>query len=302
MARKKSTASGTDKGKKLGKARLHLRHAKPLGPELRKVALLQIEAALEALHGNNVSPDPVHDARTYIKKLRAILQLASPVMSKKQREVPISHLREAASRLGPLRDSEVRVRTLDSLLEQTGLPVDDYASLRAGLADVAKQRRHNDARRIPGVLGLLRELRGSVESWPLDDLEGKDLRRRIRRSYRRGRTALDLCSATPDPDPFHLWRKQVKQLWYQLRITAVYWKDEAADLITATGRIGQLAGDERDLTLLGETLSLGPQGKATSLLQSKIAELLPSLRRDAVTAGHVFYETRPKHFVEALEF
>ena len=302
MARKKSTSSGTGKERRPGKARLHLRHGKPFGPELRKVALLQIEAALKALHGNNVSPDPVHDARTYIKKLRAILQLVAPVMSKKQRELPISHLREAASRLGPLRDSEVRIRTLDSLLEKTGLPVDDYASLRAGLADVAKQRRHNDARRIPGVLASLRELRDISEAWPLDDLQGKDLKRRIRRSYRRGRTTLDLCSTTPDPDPFHLWRKQVKQLWYQLRITALFWKDEAADLIAATDKIGQLAGDERDLTLLRETLRLGPQGKATSLLIEKIDGLLPPLRRDAVEAGRSFYENRPKLFVAALEF
>jgi len=302
MAPGKSTASGTGKEKKSSKARLQMRPGKPCGPELRKIVLLQIEAALEALHGNNVSPDSVHDARTYIKKLRAVLHLASPVMSRKQREQPTRHLRESAVRLGPLRDSEVRVRTLDSLLEQTGLPLDDYASLRAGLADVAKQRRHNDARRIPGVLASLRELRDAAESWPLDGLEGKDLKRRIRRSYRRGRTALDLCSATMDPDPFHLWRKQVKQLWYQLRITAPYWKDKATELIVATARIGQLVGNERDLTLLGETLKLGPQGKATSLLLGKIAELLPSLRRDAVMAGHAFYETRPKHFVENLEF
>ena len=251
MARGKPSTSKSGKEKKKAKARLHLRHGKPCGSELRKIALLQIEAALESLRGNNVSPEPVHDARTYIKKLRAILQLASPVMSKKERDQPTILLREAAVRLAPLRDSEVRIRTLD---------------------------------------------------WPLDDLQGKDLKRRIRRSYRRGRTALDLCSTTPDPDPFHLWRKQVKQLWYQLRITAPYWKDEAADLIAATDKIGQLAGDERDLTLLRETLRLGPQGNATSLLIEKIDGLLPPLRRDAVEAGRSFYENRPKLFVAALEF
>jgi len=301
MARIKPVASGTGREKKTSKARLHLRHGKPFGQELRKVALLQIEAALEALHGNNVFPDPVHDARTYIKKIRAILQLASPVMSRKQRELPSRHLREASMRLAPLRDSEVRVRTLDSLLEQTGLPVDDYASLRAGLADVAKQRRQNDSRRIPSILSSLREIRNAAKSWPLDDLEGKDLKRRIRRSYRRGRTSLDLCIATPDSGPFHLWRKQVKQLWYQLRITAPYWKDEAIGLIAAAGRIGQLAGDERDLTLLSEVLGVGPQGKGTSLLQEKISELLPSLRLEAVTSGQAFYESRPRIFVEDLE-
>jgi CHAD domain-containing protein len=302
MARGKPSASSTGKKRKGTKVRLSLRHGKPFGRELGKVALLQTEAALQALHGNNVSPDSVHDARTYIKKIRAIIQLASPVMSKKKRDPLTRLLRDAAMRLGPLRDSEVLVLTLDSLLEQTGLPPDDYASLRAGLADVAKQRRKNGARRIPGVLASLRKLRDSAEYWPLDDLESKDLKRRIRRSYRRGRAALDVCRATPDPDHFHLWRKQVKELWYQLRITAPYWKDGAVDLIKATGRIGQLAGDERDLTLLGESLRLGPQGRTNSLLLGKIAGLLPSLRRDAVREGHAFYEKRPRHFVEDLEF
>jgi CHAD domain-containing protein len=302
MARRKTDSNGRTKdSRKSAKARLHLRHGKPVGPELRKIALLQIEAALEALKGNNVSPDPVHDARTYIKKIRAILQLATPAMSPKQRQLPARLLKEASIRLGPLRDSEVRVRTLDSLLERTGLPVDEYASLRSGLADVAKQRRINDVKKIPAVLASLRELRDTADSWPMEDLEGKDLKRRIRRSYRRGRTTLDLCNVSPDPDPFHLWRKQVKQLWYQLRITAAFWKEEAAELISATGKIGQLAGDERDLTLLGETLGLGPQGKATSLLLVKIGGLLPGLRREAMTAGHAFYRNRPKNFVEDLD-
>jgi len=288
MARQSRRTSVSGKKSKVPKARLHLRRDKPIGAELRKVALLQVDAAMEALRGNNALPDPVHDARTYIKKLRAILQLASPVMGRKLRDHPTRLLREAAGRLGPLRDSEVRLRTLDALLVRTGLPSDDYASLRAGLADVAEQRRRNDVRRIPGVLAALREFRGLAEEWPLDDLAGNDLKRRIRRSYRRGRIALDLCRSTPDPDPFHLWRKQVKQLWYQLRITAPFWKDEAAELIATTGRIGQLAGEERDLTLLGETFGHEPRGKKTSKLLEKISELLPSLRRDAVMAGRVF--------------
>lgn len=301
MARRKPSTSRTGKGKKSAKPRLHLRRGKPLGHELRKIAIQQVEAAIRELHGNNVSPDPVHNARTYIKKVRAILQLASPAMSKKQREEPTTLLREAALRLAPLRDSEVRVRTLDTLLEQTGLPADDYASLRAGLADVAKQHRHNDARQIPRVLGFLGKLRDSIDDWPLEDLQGGDLKRRVRRSYRRGRISLDLCSSTPEPEPFHLWRKQVKQLWYQLRITSPYWKNKASDPIAVMGRIGQLAGEERDLTLLGETLKQGPQGKASSLLLGKIAWILPRLRRKAVAEGLSFYGPRPRIFIGDLD-
>jgi CHAD domain-containing protein len=301
MARVKATASGTGKKGKASKPRLHLRPRGRCGPELGKVALLQIDAALLALHGNDVSPDSVHDARTYIKKLRAILQLASPVLSGKQRDLTTRLLREAAARLAPLRDSEVLVLTLDALLGKADLPADDYAALHAGLANVAKQHRHNDARRIPGVLNRLGELRKRVGSWPLDRLEGNDLKRMVRRSYRRGRSALDLCSSTPSPDLFHLWRKQVKHLWYHLRITAPYWKGEARDLIAVTGRIGQLAGDERDLTLLGEFVKHGPRGRAHQALMAEIEDRLPSLRNKAIEAGAEFYGHKPRIFVRDLD-
>lgn len=301
MAPVKKSRSKEARGKRTEKARLHLRPDKALGSELRNVVDLQIEAALACLHGNNVSPEPVHDARTYIKKIRAILHLASPAMSKKQRLQPTLLLRDAASRLGPLRDSEVRVQTLDALLELTGLPVDDFISQRAGLVDIANQRRRNDVRQIPKVLLSLRKLRDSTKNWPLADLEGSDLRRRIRRTYRRGRTALELSRSVADADTFHLWRKQVKQLWYQLRLTSHFWKNNASDLIALTGAIGQMAGEERDLTLLAETLKLGPQGKSATLLLEKIKVLLPKLRQEALTAGITFYEPKPKIFVQDLD-
>lgn len=302
MARGKSNTFRSGKGpKKTLKARLQLRLDKPCGEELRKVLLLQIESVLESLRDSSVSPDAVHDARTYIKKIRSILRLASPVMSRKQREQGFILLSDAAVRLTPLRDSEVTVRTLDSLLELTGLPVTDYVSLRAGLVDIAKQRRRNDIRQIPKVLLALRKLRDTSKKWPIKDLKGSDLRRRVRRTYRRGRTALKFCRNTEDADSFHLWRKQVKQLWYQLRITSRFWEDKALGLITSSGAIGQMAGDERDLTLLGVTLRQGVQGKATTLLLEKIAGLLSSLRKEALSAGNEFYSVRPEQFVDDLK-
>lgn len=290
------------KGRKGGKPRLHLHRGKPCGRELRKIALLQIDAVLRELRGNNVSPGPVHDARTYIKKVRAILQLSAVSLCRKEREQFTRLLRKAAVRLAPLRDSEVRVRTLDSLLKRTGLPAKGYASLRARLAGMAERERNNAARRIPEVLRFLRILRDSVADLPADTLHGKDLKRRLRRTYRRGRASLDLCRAKPDPEAFHQWRKQVKQLWYQLRITSEYWSSCAADLIGITGRIGDLAGEERDLTLLDETLALQPWSESTALLRKKISELRPLLRREAVKAGLTLYGRRSGSFVEDLDF
>jgi CHAD domain-containing protein len=256
---------------------------------------------MEELKGNNVSPDAVHNARTYIKKVRAIIQLASPALDRPLREKLLGLLRDASARTGPLRDSEVQVGTFDLLMEQGGFASGEFDSLRNGLADVAKQRRINDVRQIPRVICSLASVRDSLPEWPLDSLGSKDLRRRIRRTYRRGRTALELCATTRDPEDFHLWRKLVKQLWYQLRITTPYWQDHRK-LISETEKIGELAGTERDFALLATTLSNGPRSRAARLLVECISRTLPTLRKEAMEAGERFYDPRPKAFMRALDF
>ena len=203
--------------------------------------------------------------------------------------------------MGPLRDSEVRLQTLDLLLKNTKLPLDQFSSLRSRFTDIAKQQRINGEKQIPRVLGSLRGVRNSLPDWPLEALGPKDIRLRIKRTYRRGRISFGLCSSTRNPDDFHLWRKQVKQLWYQLRLTANYWPGKGKKIISATGEIGHLSGIERDHTLLATTLATGPRSKASLLLQEAIEELLPDLRKKAIKGGEILYSKKPKAFVEGLD-
>jgi CHAD domain-containing protein len=286
---------------KKGKVRLHLKRGEPIGEELKIIARLQLETALVELAGNNVSPEPIHEARTAIKKVRAVVQLASPALGSVRRDFITDRLHEAGMRLSPLRDSEVQVQTLDLLLEGDSLKPEEFSSIRAGLADIAKQRRVNDIRQIPRVMGFLEEALRSVKEWPLDPLQGKDVRRRIRRIYRRGRSLLEFCNASNDPDDFHTFRKTVKQLWYAIRITSLFWPEQGADFITELGLMGELAGKERDFNLLAETLRQGPSNKASQRLISIIGEELHKLRRATLTAASTFYEPKPKNFVEPLD-
>jgi CHAD domain-containing protein len=309
MAEKKHSGSrrrtpeskASEKRKSPKKPRLELRREASFGKGLRQLAELQLDAAMQELKGNNVSPAAVHNARTYIKKVRAIIQLASPSMDRPLREKLLGLLRDASARTGPLRDSEVQVGTFDLLMKQGGFAAGEFSSLKNGLADVANQRRLNDARQIPRVVRALASVRDSLAECPLDTLDSKNLHRRILRTYRRGRTALDLSATTRDADDFHLWRKLVKQLWYQLRITAPYWEGNGGELIAETGRIGELAGTERDYTMLGASLSAGPKTKGSALLQECISRVLPKLRKEATDAGERFYEPRPKAFMRALD-
>jgi CHAD domain-containing protein len=209
-------------------------------------------------------------------------------------------LRDAATRLSPLRDAEVQIQSLD-LLERTDTSGSaDLNSLRNGLVDIAKQNRMNTNRRMQRILDYLQKSQKSVTVWNLERIRGKDVERRIRRFYRRGRSSLDLCLASDDPEVFHLFRKQVKQLWYALRITNRFWPDKASNLIAQLGEIAETAGRERDLILLLSTIRHGPKNAQASRLTRLLEDQIPKLRKEALNSSVRFFEEKPKAFTAPL--
>ena len=291
----------TGKRKGIGKKpRLWIRRREATGEALRTLATLQLDAALTELRGKNVSPDAVHNARTYIKKIRSLIQLGAPTMGSACRDRLRKKLREAAAVLGPMRDSDVRVQSLDELIRKTSLSAVRFDPIRRRLSDASGKRRSKDRRQIPRVERILREIRKTVTEWPLDKMDGKKIIRRVRRTYRRGRIALDLCSSSGNSVDFHLWRKLVKQLWYQLRITSRFWPDHALNRIRDTDLIGELAGKERDYTLLGKRLIGLHNDPCSVLLVNRINKIIVTLRKKSISEGFRFYEERPKDFVKKL--
>lgn len=285
----------------LRKPRLYLFRKECIDTGLQAIASLQLEWAIAGLKGNNVSPRAIHNTRTTIKKVRAIIELTAPCFTRGQRSDLTATLRDAASRIAPLRDSEVLLNTFDLLLEKTIEPPVYYASLRDGLVDQARQSRSNGSRQIPHVIRLLKRIHQSIPEWSLNKLTGQDLRRRIRRTYRRGRITLDHSATFGDEEKFHKWRKLVKLLWYQLRLTSRHWPDDAKALMLEIATIGESAGTERDLTLLSHWLEKGQKTPSSNLLQEALASLLPQLRKQAISAGNNFYQEKPRQFVSALD-
>jgi CHAD domain-containing protein len=285
----------------LRKPRLYLLRRESIGTGLQAIASLQLEWAIAGLKGNNVSPQAIHHARTTIKKVRAIIELAVPCFTRGQRSELTATLRDAASRIAPLRDTEVLLNTFDLLLDKTTEPQDNCTSLRDGLVDQARQCKSNGSRQIPHVIRLLKRIHQSIPEWSLCKLTGQDLRRRIQRTYRRGRITLDHSATSGDEEQFHTWRKLVKLLWYQLRLTSRHWPDDARDLIMEIGAIGESAGTERDLILLSHWLGNGPKTPSSNLLQGTLASLLPQLRKQAISAGNTFYREKPRQFVSTLD-
>ena len=285
----------------LKKTRLHLLREETVGQGLKTLALLQLQAARTELQAKNISAEAVHDVRTYIKKVRSIIQLAAPALGRNRRDHLIEILSEVSARLAPIRDADARLQCLDMILGSSEFAFSDNGALRNGIADIAKQQRFNGIRKIPKILELIKKMLKTVPDWPLDQLGEKDLRRRILRIYRRGRTTLDLCMVNYTQEVFHSWRKLVKHLWYSLRISARFWPHEAAFLITELNAISEFVGKERDFSLLVDSLRNGPRTKDSIRLITIIDSHLPTLRAESLALGVRFYEAKPKTFISAME-
>ncbi len=284
---------------------LHLSKGKKRVRDLRELSLLQLKAAIFEMTSGKASPDSIHDTRTYLKKIDALLGMIPSTLLGKELKRTSGKLREAARRIGPLRDAQVLVESIDRILETTSLPKEHTLglhSLREGYADMAKQRRLNDLRRLPEVTRVLKESLEVLTDWKPEEPRKNQLRKRIRKTYRRGRELLaKATSGDGDIEVFHEWRKSVKRLWYQLRITAPFWPAKAKGLIASTGKIGELAGLERDITLLLASLTSAPRNPAADFLGSMIAKKLPVLRNQAMKEGAAFYSKKPSEFIMALK-
>jgi len=294
-------AAGRTNASKTAKSPLRLHRHKPLVREIRRIARGQIDTACRALESNEDPRRVVHEARKSLKKLRAILKLVAPEFGRRKYQAEKAVFQDAARLLAPLRDAEVRVETLDSLIKGAGLAPEDFAGVRGELDAATDRFAKASARPKHRAVEILRLARAHILRWPLNQLQWKDLAQEIKRSYRKGRKALRAYQREPSPVAFHAWRKRVKELWYHLRITENYLPDSFAKAIIQCDAIGELAGNAHDLTVLHETLTARKAGADTALLLGEIDVRMPDLYRAAIDNGVRLYAEKPRDFAKRME-
>lgn len=229
--------------------RLGVLPGESLGEALRRMALAQIDLALEQLgageagasgygamgsgaadsNGASNAPDEraVHETRKAIKRLRALLRLLQDELGERACAREHATLRTIARRLSGARDAAVMLATLDDLIERQPRKLGrrrGVRKLRARLR-AEHERTREQALSDPAVraevLGELQALRWRVAAWRLAERKGielvdADLERVYRRGRRRGRRLTRGKGLGKDKGvmAFHRWRKSVKDLRY----------------------------------------------------------------------------------------
>ena len=282
--------------------KLHQR--KHIDHELVKIVrreLRQTTRTLTASTGTTFE-SAVYESRKSVKKVRAVavfLEQAGAKLPRKDRK----RLKSAARALSRLRDSAAIIDTFDRVRRRypKQLSAHTYGILRRGLVG-ARNREQERAQR-DGVVGKaakrLATTRKSAKHWASPSIDVSGIGAVVAASYRRSRAAMKRARATGQSATLHRWRKELKTLWYQLRlakplITGV------APLIADLKRLETELGDGHDLVVLAATLrgcrDLRSMRADIRQIDRLAARMRQPLRRRAFALGRRLYFRTPKAF------
>jgi CHAD domain-containing protein len=243
----------------------------------------------------------VHEYRKALRRARAVVRLARPVLGDECYRALVHDLRMALRGTSPLRDAAVLLATLASL-------PDERASRPARTA-LARLLRAEGKTAVAGAPHL--ELRRSLQL--VSDMPGRlvgclplkvrwrELRAGLERSYRRTRRARKRAFRSCEDLEVHAFRKRVKELRYQLELLDAAGGGKPGRARRELAELAEALGEITDLTLLRRCARLRARelakARPAALLEALDQEVSARLRVLARSSRKVF-ERSPAEFAE----
>jgi CHAD domain-containing protein len=275
---------------------------------LERIAAEQLDRALGGLENPDLDRnEAIHDARKCSKRLRALLRLARAGIGDDVYRRENAAIRDAARDLSGLRDADALLETFERLQVRFAGEVDWRKLVGVRRALVARRKQlGNDGtlpRRIGAVGEELRAVRDRLPSWPLANLEFDDLAPGFKRGYQRGREAMRAIEAAPSDERFHEWRKRAKYHRYHLELLRDLWPTEVKARRDEVRILGDLLGDEHDLSVLRATLMAESErfGDGAGRLLELALRQQAELRDRMWPLGVRLFAERPKALVQRYE-
>ena len=273
---------------------------------IKRIALEQIDEALVQLTDPNGDLDgAVHSARRCFKRLRAVLRLVRNEIGETIYGRENALYRGVGRRLSAVRHSAVRLKTLDTLVEHCGdrSILDAVADMREKLASEHQTAVHDtlDEQLTAEITARLRKARPHVDTWPIEHDCFSALYGGLRRVYKRGRNRLADAHAKLNDESLHEWRKQIKYLWYQIRVLRPTGSNALRDLARSLHDLSDTLGDDHDLAelrgIVVDSLHIGSNGDESHILTSLIDQRRAELQPTAWSLGRRVYAQEPAAFV-----
>ncbi len=260
------------------------------------------DAARELKDGTRPMGQRVHTLRKSIKKVRGLIALTGPVVGKHASRAD-RRLRKIGASTAAVRDAEVLLNTFETLRPRLAAFVQEESLSLARGRLLARLR---EARRLFGAKGgidrlvvKLHRVRRTTKTWvPSGDGSGVPLAGLVD-GYRLARRAMRRAYDRPSGAAFHQWRKAVKAHRYQLMVWDV-WPKHSMATFRALDRLGELLGEEHDLTvfaeIIGTDLTHFASTRDCAKLRSLCNERRRELRAEARDLGTQLFAERTRTF------
>lgn len=299
-----------------------LSHDEALSSGLRRLALEEFEHGIGALVGGSDIDAAVHEARKSMKRLRAMLRLIRDSIGEDIYRAENDLLRDTARILAPARDAAVVAAVVEGLRDRFS------SHLKRSAFETLERRlvaRHDAARRdligsgdaLRNAVYRLRAAHARYRVWPTEDDEIARAYGRgplehsfdtisggLVRTYRRGRREMALAGDTPTGHNFHQWRKRVKYLRHQIELLAPLWPEVMDGFAATLDRLGDLLGEEHDLSELMRLVAADPGLCADAAERTLISALAHHRRSElqtaAMTLGRRAYAEKPRQFGDRI--
>ena len=285
-----------------------LQRDEPIRGGIRRLAKAELESAFEALKGSrSPADDAIHEARKSVKKVRAILHLIDEDDGRRLNGCR-KRLQAVSRTLSQVRDADAMVKILDKLRKRNPRALSGavFARLRRRLLS----HKRDMMRRAAGdgtwkkAARTLRKLRRSAKRWRPAHRQFAALAAGIADTYRRGRVAMRRAQTRGKAPDFHGWRKEIKALWYELRLLEGCGRRIQHD-VAVLHHAETWLGDDHNIVVLCEGLSKDPSGWGSGSDLDKIQRASVryqyALRKRTLATTHRLFERKPSAFVHSLE-
>ncbi len=284
-----------------------VREGESIAHGLRRLARKELRRAREALRQSSPPRDEaIHEARKSVKKVRAIFDFIAEdhgrglTACKKQ-------LRSVNRTLSRLRDADAILEALHALKRRNPHVFSEHTFARVRRLLASRKQAAMDAAARDGVWTTLdrklRKIRRAAKHWKPKHRGLGALVDGMQAAHRRGRHAMECARRTGHATDFHEWRKQIKALWYALRLIERAGPAIRRD-VAALNRAETLLGDEHNLVVLCAELSKNASvcGGAVEIDRLRLAadRWQCAWRKRAGASAQRIYRRRSRQYVRAL--
>lgn len=285
-----------------------LRTTESVADGLRRLARQELGSI--STHLDAATPprdDAIHEIRKSVKKARAILRTVGADHGNGLAR-SAKRLHAINSRLSALRDADVMLETLRTLrIKDRGiLNGRCFARVHRRLSSHRKSLLNAAGRkRTWQRLGeSVRKVRQDARHWKPEHRQFGCLAAGIRLAHRRGGEAMARARKSQRATDFHEWRKQVKALWYQLRLVESSGPRIRRD-VKALHRAEEWLGNEHNVIVLCDTLSKDGSPEGDDRVDLDRVRLVGDgyrceLRTKALASTRHIYARAPREYANAV--